>query len=182
MSALTATERLTKEFGLHVGRSPDGWGSRLQTIQFLPAPREQVFAFFADALQLETITPPWLHFAVLTPAPIVMSAGTLIDYRLRLHCIPLRWRTRINAWEPPSRFVDEQLRGPYRSWVHTHLFEEIDGGTLCHDLVDYTTPGGGMIDMLFVRSDLRKIFTYRRAELARRFGAEEREDRLANRR
>ena len=93
-----------------IERTPQSF--RLQTEMFLPAPRERLFEFFADAFQLESITPPWLNFHVVTPRPIVIQTGTLIDYRLRLHRISSRWRTRISAWEPPLRFVDEQLRGP----------------------------------------------------------------------
>ncbi len=143
---------------------------RLDATQFLPQSRDRVFAFFADAFQLEAITPPWLRFEVLTPRPIDITSGTLIDYRLRLHGIPLKWRSRISAWEPPYRFVDEQVRGPYRWWRHEHTFEEILGGTLCHDVVHYGVAGGRWIDMLFVRRDLYKIFQYRRDRLAELFG------------
>ena len=124
---------------------------------WLPRPRPEVFAFFAEARNLEAITPPWLKFEVLTPAPIAMRAGTLIDYRLRLHGFPIRWRTEITLWEPPVRFADTQLRGPYRLWEHTHTFVEKDGGTLCRDEVRYAVPGGALIERLFVRRDVEKI-------------------------
>ncbi|MFM9066776.1 MAG: SRPBCC family protein [Planctomycetota bacterium] len=151
--------------GVKIGPSPIGRGFRLETVQFVPQTREQIFDFFADAYKLEEITPPWLHFSVLTPAPISMAEGTLIDYRLKLHGIPIRWKTRIAAWEPPFRFVDEQLKGPYYRWHHEHLFEPVDGGTLCRDIVDYEVPGGSLIHKYFVRGDLEKIFTYRRQQL-----------------
>jgi ligand-binding SRPBCC domain-containing protein len=149
--------------------SPTGRGSRLEATQFLPYPREVVFQFFADAFQLEMITPPWLRFVVLTPAPITMRLGLRIDYRLRLHGVPVRWQSAISAWEPPTRFVDEQIRGPYRRWHHEHRFEGVDGGTLCRDIVDYQVPGGPIVDRLFVRRDLRRIFRFRQRKLAALF-------------
>ncbi len=97
----------------------------------------QVFPFFADARNLEAITPPLLGFRVVTPDPIEMRVGTLIQYRLRLHGVPVYWLTSIQAWDPPHRFVDVQVRGPYGLWHHTHTFEEVDGGTLMRDTVRY---------------------------------------------
>jgi ligand-binding SRPBCC domain-containing protein len=137
----------------------------------LPRPRDEVFAFFADATNLEAITPPWLRFRVLTPPPIEMAAGTRIDYRLRVRFLPVRWTTEIAVWEPPVRFVDTQLRGPYRRWVHLHTFEQVEGGTLCRDRVDYEAPGGRLVHRLFVDRDVRRIFAYRRERLLDRFGA-----------
>jgi ligand-binding SRPBCC domain-containing protein len=145
---------------------------RLETSQFLPHPRDRVFEFFRDAFQLEAITPPWLSFSVLSPRPFRVEAGTLIDYRLRLHGIPMRWRSRISVCEPPLRFVDEQIRGPYLKWHHEHIFEEAEGGTLCRDVVDYKVPGGRLVDAIFVRPDLRKIFGFRQRKLAELFGSE----------
>jgi len=139
---------------------------RLQTEQHLARSREEVFAFFADAHNLERVTPPWLHFRILTPPPIEMRAGLLIDYRLRLRGVPLRWRSEITAWEPPHRFVDEQRSGPYLSWVHEHTFAEAGAGTLVRDRVDYGVPGGATVNRLFVAPDLRKIFTYRQERMA----------------
>ena len=141
-----------------------------QTELWLPVPREKVFPFFADAFNLEAITPPWLNFNVLTPRPIPMREGTLIDYRLRVRGLPLRWRTRISAWQPPHRFVDEQLRGPYRQWIHTHTFEVRDGGTLCRDIVQYAVLFDYIMHPLFVRRDVEKIFAFRQAALRARFG------------
>ena len=110
--------------------------------QILPAPRDQVFAFFSDASNLERITPPSLRFEVLSPVPIEMEEGTRIEYRLALRGIPFRWSTLIREWDPPRAFVDEQVKGPYRKWVHRHEFEEVPDGTLCRDRVDYAAFGG----------------------------------------
>ncbi len=135
----------------------------------LPRPCTEVFPFFAEARNLEALTPPWLRFEVLTSPPIVMQSGTLIDYRLRLHGIPIRWRTRIEDWEPPFRFVDTQLRGPYRLWHHTHTFTPCDEGTLCRDVVRYRPFGGALIDRFFVRRDVRRIFEFRARRLRELF-------------
>jgi ligand-binding SRPBCC domain-containing protein len=153
-----------------IAPNPSGRGYRLEASQFLPQPRERVFEFFADAFELETLTPSWLHFSVLTPAPIQIAPGTLIDYRLRLRGIPLRWQSVISAWEPPFRFVDEQTRGPYRRWHHEHQFEATDEGTLCRDIVDYEVYGGALINSLAVRHDLLKIFSFRQDKLRDFFG------------
>ena len=141
----------------------------LQTELWLPRPRDEVFAFFADARNLEAITPPWVKFAVLTPGTIEMRPGTLIDYQIRVHGIPIRWRTEIAEWQPPHRFVDRQLSGPYRLWHHTHAFEERDGGTLCLDHVHYRPRGGALVHWLFVRRDVERIFNYRQRRLEELF-------------
>lgn len=138
---------------------------------WLQCPREDVFSFFGDALNLQSITPAFLHFVVVTPLPIVMRKGTLIDYKLRLHGFPVRWQTLISAWEPPHRFVDEQLRGPYRRWIHEHTFEECDGGTMTRDYVRYAVPGGALIERLFVRRDLEAIFAFRAQRLQELLGS-----------
>lgn len=140
-----------------------------ETEIWLPAEREKVFPFFADARNLEVITPPWLHFHILTPGEIPMRAGALIDYRLRIHGLPVRWRTEITAWNPPHGFVDEQRRGPYRLWRHTHTFTPQAGGTLCHDRVDYAVPGGALVNRLLVRRDVERIFAYRAEALKKHF-------------
>lgn len=156
---------------IHITRHPQRRGVYLLTTeQWFPRPREEIFPFFGDAANLEAITPPWLHFQVLTPRPIAMHAGTLIDYTLRLHRIPIRWRTEIAAWEPPVRFVDRQLKGPYHLWVHEHTFEEHQGGTLARDRVEYQVPGGRLVHSLLVRRDLERIFTFRRQVLEQTFG------------
>jgi len=134
----------------------------LETEVLLGRPIDDVFAFFADAHNLERITPPFLGFSVLTPGPIDMREGTLIDYRIRLHGVPLRWRTRIGAWDAPVRFVDEQVRGPYRRWVHEHRFEARGERTLCRDRVEYAFIGGPPAHAWFVRPRLEEIFAYRR--------------------
>jgi ligand-binding SRPBCC domain-containing protein len=149
--------------------SPSGRGFRLRASQFLPFPRDQVFDFFSDASNLQSLTPTSLHFYVVTPPPIRIAAGTLIGYRLRVHGVPLRWQSRISVWEPPLRFVDEQTRGPYRRWHHEHLFEAAEGGTLCHETVDYAVYGGSLINALFVRRDLFKIFAFRQGKLRELF-------------
>jgi ligand-binding SRPBCC domain-containing protein len=143
--------------------------SLFRTEILLPRPRDEVFPFFADAMNLEEITPPWLRFSILTEPPIVMEVGALIDYRLKLRGIPIRWRTEITAWEPPHRFVDRQVKGPYRRWIHTHRFEETADGTRVIDEVDYSVPGFWIVDRLFVRRDVEKIFSYRHEVLAERF-------------
>lgn len=135
----------------------------------LPAPREELFAFFSNALKLQEITPPWLHFRVVTPTPIEMREGTLIDYRLRLRGVPMTWRTLISRWDPPHCFVDEQLRGPYRLWRHRHEFEEHAGGTLMRDHVEYRVPLDRLVHRWLVRPDIEKIFAYRATRLARLF-------------
>ncbi len=143
----------------------------LQVELWLPRARSEVFRFFADAGNLQTITPPGLKFEVLTPAPVVLRPGTLIDYRITVHGLPIRWRTEIAEWDPPHQFVDVQLRGPYTLWRHTHTFEESDGGTLCRDRVRYRPRGGALVHWLFVRRDVERIFQYRQQRLQALFGA-----------
>jgi ligand-binding SRPBCC domain-containing protein len=137
---------------------------------WLPRPVDEVFPFFAAARNLETITPPWLKFEVMTPEPIEMKPGTLIDYRIRVHGFPIRWRTEIREWEPPHRFVDVQLRGPYTLWHHTHTFAAREGGTVCRDEVRYRPRGGALMNRLFVRRDVEQIFLYRQKRLREIFG------------
>ena len=144
----------------------DRWDQRRdETAQkFLPFRRVQT-------VLEEILTPPWLKFEVLTPAPIVMRPGTLIDYRITVHRLPIRWRTEIAEWEPPHQFVDLQLRGPYTRWHHTHAFEERDGGTLCLDHVRYRPRGGALVHWLFVRRDIERIFQYRQQRLKEMFNS-----------
>ncbi len=147
----------------------DGGAFTLTAEQWLPRPVDEVFRFFADAGNLDALTPRWLRFEIVTPRPIEMKVGALIDYRLRLRGWPIRWQSEISDWSPPHRFVDEQRRGPYRLWHHTHTFAARDGGTLVRDVVRYDVPGGAVANALLVRRDLRKIFTYRQRRLAERF-------------
>ena len=136
---------------------------------WLPRRPEDIFAFFGDARNLEVLTPPWLRFEILSEDPIEMRAGTLIDYRISLRGIRLPWRTRIEVWTPPHRFVDLQIRGPYRKWHHEHLFESQGDGTLCQDKVHYAVLGGPLVERLFVRRDIERIFEFRRQKLLELF-------------
>ena len=137
----------------------------LKTEQKIEKPQDELFRFFSDAHNLAKITPPWLHFHVLTPTPIEMKVGTLIDYRLKLRGFPIRWQSEITDWNPPHSFVDEQRRGPYRRWIHTHTFVPIPDGTLVKDEVEYAVLGGRLIQKFFVAPDIEKIFAYRAAKL-----------------
>ncbi|HQY65548.1 MAG: SRPBCC family protein [Myxococcales bacterium] len=142
----------------------------LERTQRIERPREEVFAFFEDASNLERLTPPFLRFAILTKPPVHMAEGTLIDYRIALFGVPLRWQTRIEQYTPPERFVDAQLRGPYRAWRHTHELT-CDGpdATWMRDRVDYELPMGPLGTLahaLFVRRTLARIFDFRRDAIA----------------
>lgn len=137
----------------------------LEREQRLAVAREAVFEFFADARNLGTITPPLLAFRMLTPEPIVMAAGTRLRYRLKVRGVPISWLTEIEEWDPPHRFVDRQLEGPYTLWHHTHTFEDDGAGaTIMRDVVRYELPLGGLGEIahrLLVRRDLERIFDYR---------------------
>ncbi|MEZ5078218.1 MAG: SRPBCC family protein [Solirubrobacterales bacterium] len=142
----------------------------LERSQRVEVPPERAFAVFGDALNLEPMSPPWLHFEVTTPGEISMGAGTLLDYRLRLHGVPIRWRTLIETWEPPHRFLDRQLKGPYSLWEHSHEFEpDGEGGCVMTDRVRYAIPFGPLgklAEKALVRRDLERIFDYRRGAFA----------------
>ncbi len=143
----------------------------LSRAQVLPGSPDEVFRFFADAANLEAITPPWLRFRIVTPQPLQLGEGALIEYRLRLHRMPIRWLTRIEEWEPGRRFVDAQVRGPYRLWHHTHTFEPHERGTLMRDTVRYSLPLGALgrlAHAAVVRRDLERIFDFRAAVLGRK--------------
>jgi ligand-binding SRPBCC domain-containing protein len=134
--------------------------------QLVPRPLDEVFGFFARAGNLERLTPPWLGFGLVTPEPVEMGAGTLIEYRLRLHGLPLRWISRIERWEPGRAFEDVQVKGPYRLWHHRHEFRAAGGGTLVRDHVRYALPLGRLGDLAhaaLVERDLARIFAFRYA-------------------
>lgn len=143
----------------------------LRSEVWLPRPRDQVFGFFADPRNLQRITPDWLHFEILTPQSNI-TEGTLLDYRLRLRGIPLRWQSEISVWEPPHRFVDRQTKGPYRLWVHEHTFRDENGGTRVGDHVEYAAAGGALVHKLLIEPDLRRIFRYRQQVLEQLFTVE----------
>jgi ligand-binding SRPBCC domain-containing protein len=143
---------------------------RLERSQVVERPLDEVFAFFADAANLEEITPAFLRFSIRTPLPIAMEEGARIEYALHLFGVPLRWRTRISVWDSGRCFVDEQESGPYARWRHTHTFEPVDGGTLVRDVVDYAMPLsalGRVAHVLFVGRTLDRIFSYRQRAIER---------------
>jgi ligand-binding SRPBCC domain-containing protein len=141
----------------------------LRREQVLDGTPDELFAFFADAFNLEALTPPLLRFRVVTPAPIDMGVGAFIQYRLRLHGVPVGWKTLIQAWEPPHRFVDVQVSGPYALWHHTHELTPVgDGQTLMRDTVRYAVgfgPLGEIANRLLVRRDVEAIFDFRAREI-----------------
>ncbi|HEY9713490.1 MAG TPA: SRPBCC family protein [Chroococcales cyanobacterium] len=149
----------------------------LERTTFLPEPRAVAFSFFADAHNLERITPEFLHFHILTPDPIVMRAGTRIDYELVLYGIRMKWQTLIEEFVEGDYFIDLQVSGPYRLWRHRHEFQDIPGGSLMIDRVDYELPFGPLgrvVRRLFVRSSLERVFNYRSKAIAEHFRAENR--------
>ncbi len=143
--------------------------------QTLKAPRSEVFSFFSDPANLEKLTPDYLSFQLETDEPIEMFEGQVLTYRLSLYGIPFTWQSRIDVWEPPDRFVDLQIKGPYRFWRHEHVFEETDDGTNVVDNVKYEVPGwilSPLIHWLFVRGDVERIFSYRTEQLRSIFPSE----------
>ena len=141
--------------------------------QQLSAELPQVFAFFSRAENLETITPEWLHFKIRSVEPEPIRQGTLIHYSLRMHGIPLRWTSEIIVWEPPYRFVDMQLRGPYKLWRHEHRFEARNDGTHMRDTVELALPFGLIGEMAYkirVRAEVREIFEFRERKIREMFG------------
>lgn len=143
---------------------------QLSRTQLVGRPLPEVFAFFSDASNLDALTPPFLHFRILTPMPVELRVGAQLDYQLSLFGVPVRWRTRISDWQPQERFVDEQESGPYALWRHTHEFEARGGSTLMRDVVDYSEPlgpVGTVAHVLFVRRTLDRIFNFRRDAILR---------------
>jgi ligand-binding SRPBCC domain-containing protein len=153
--------------------SDHGQGFLLIAGCWLPRRRQGLFPFFADAANLQRITPASLQFHIETPLPVEMRQGTLIDYRLRLRGVPVRWRSVISAWDPPYRFVDEQRRGPYRWWRHEHLFIDEGNHTLILDRVEYGVPGGRLVNRLLVAPELTRIFAFRRQKICELLGSSE---------
>lgn len=140
--------------------------------QWLERTVEEVFAFFSDANNLEAITPRQLHFHILAPGPIRLEAGSRIDYQLKLYGVPVKWATLIETWEPPHGFVDVQLRGPYSVWRHTHRFAAEGAGTRIFDDVEYELPLGPLgriVEALWARREIGKIFSHRADVIAQRF-------------
>lgn len=141
---------------------------RFSATQFIARPLNEVFDFFSRAENLETITPPWLNFKITGTSTSEVKDQTLIDYTLKIHGLPVRWRSRIENWVPNEKFVDTQLKGPYSKWHHTHTFEAVPGGTLIHDLVFYRLPMGTLGETFagaFVRKDVETIFSYRKTKI-----------------
>jgi len=142
--------------------------------QVVPRTLDEVFSFFADPGNLEALTPRFLHFRILTPRSTRMETGSVFEYRLRLFGVPLGWKSRIDAYDPPRSFTDVQLEGPYASWVHVHEFRPVPGGVLVRDTVRYALgrgPLGSLAHALFVRRSLARIFDYRAKKLSELFGA-----------
>ena len=137
------------------------------------APLAEAFAFFADAANLERLTPPWLRFSIRSSTPVLMRAGLEIEYRIHLYGVPIRWVSVIDVWEPGVRFVDRQVTGPYVWWRHEHRFEPAGDATRVLDDVDYV-PLGAWVTGRFVRRDVERIFEYRQHALQRIFAEDRR--------
>ena len=140
--------------------------------QYINKPLDIVFEFFSKPENLEMITPESLSFNILTPTPIKMGKGSLVDYTIRLFGIPIHWRTLISDYEPPFRFVDQQIKGPYTFWHHTHTFQQVDGGVEILDKVKYSLPMGWLgtlVHSIWVRKDLEKIFEHRKTVIQNYF-------------
>jgi hypothetical protein len=148
----------------------------LECTQTLPNPLSRVFPFFEKPENLARITPRNLGFRILTPSPIVMKVGTLVDYTIRLGGIPVRWRTLITTYEPPFQFVDEQIKGPYAFWHHRHLFRDLGGSTEMRDVVHYALPAGilgTLAHALYIRRRLEQIFRHRSEVIGRILGEDD---------
>ncbi len=137
----------------------------------VPRPIGDVFPFFSDPRNLEQITPELLQFKIVGEPPAQIEEGSVIEYKLRVRGLPLRWRSVISTWDPPHRFVDTQLKGPYRQWIHEHRFIDEGESTMMQDTIRYKVLGGRLINHLFVRKDVMKIFGYRTEFLRSHFGS-----------
>jgi ligand-binding SRPBCC domain-containing protein len=140
--------------------------------QWVPQPRNVVFPFFSDAMNLEVLTPPFLNFRVLKTSTKTIQSGMEIDYKLKIHGVPVKWRSKICDWDPENRFRDVQLKGPYQKWDHTHTFEDLAGGTLLNDKVIYRLPWagwGGNLTSPLVKRDIMQIFSYRMKKIRELF-------------
>ena len=169
----TASAGVRRESAPPVAFLSRGRHHLLKSEQQVATSPADAFAFFSQAGNLNALTPAFLHFNILTPLPIAMGEGTLIEYRLRLMGLPVRWLTRIAEWRPDRGFIDVQLRGPYERWIHHHHFTPCDGGTLVRDVVEYALPHvplSSSIHAWFVRPTLGRIFAYRREAIARAIG------------
>ncbi len=145
----------------------------LDVEQFIDQPVEKVFEFFSRPENLEEITPPRLGFTIMTPSPIPMEKGSLIDYTIRILGFPVHWRTLITSYDPPHGFVDEQIKGPYVLWHHRHSFKKENRGTIIRDTVRYAVPLGiigRFLNLIWIRKDLKDIFAHRRKFIANKFG------------
>jgi ligand-binding SRPBCC domain-containing protein len=144
----------------------------LTTTTVINKPLSEVFEFFSNAENLNKITPPDMQFKILTPLPIIIKKGTLINYKIKVNGIPFNWQTEITEWEPNKRFIDKQLKGPYRVWIHEHTFEEKDGKTIMNDHVQFLSPGWFLepiINKLFIEKKVKGIFAYREKILTNLF-------------
>lgn len=160
--------------GRHGPLAGERWTYELTRAQRVPRPLAEAFAFFADARNLELLTPPWLAFRIVD-APETLSRGSTIGYRLRLIGVSLRWRSEIAEWEPPGSFTDVQRRGPYARWEHTHRFAAVGDTTEVVDRVVYRPPGGPLAPLVrtaLVRGQLERIFDYRAARIEEIFSAD----------
>ncbi len=140
----------------------------LEKTTVIEKPLLYVFDFFSKAENLNKITPKEVYFKILTPSPIPMKKGTLIDYKIKLNGIPFIWKTEISEWNPPHKFADNQLVGPYKLWFHEHFFEEKDGHTIMTDRVTYLSKGwilAPFLHWLFVDKKVKQIFEYREIQL-----------------
>lgn len=144
----------------------------LQRATFINRPVDEVFHFFSNPVNLARITPPAFRLRIITPQPVVIQQGTIIDYKIKALGIPFKWRTEITVWQPPHRFVDIQVHGPYSLWTHEHVFEAKDGGTLMHDRLQFRSPGWvlePLINKLLVQPKIEELFDHREACLKKIF-------------